>query len=340
MAARWAARWAAPGPYRVAELAVPSWTSEAGQDVAVVARYPIGATHELPVVVVCHGLGGEPEGYAALGTQLSGHGYAVLHPRFRDALSLAGPALGLTGAEAQRWTRDPRARALMHTMLFAPEHWLSRVARVHAVLDSLAGQAHLPARLRAGGVIIAGHSFGAYTAQLLLGARLLDTGRLDTGRLDTGLHDTGLHGRGLDSILTHPAVAGGVLMSPQGSGDRGLTPRSWDGVCLPLLVITATRDLGAKGEGLAWRREPFDAARSAVKHLAVLRDGDHWLGGMPRSADDDAAGGPTEARAALCALVVAFAGLVHGDRAAGDWLASGPFGELIDHEHHQPREKT
>jgi dienelactone hydrolase len=313
------APWAGPGPYSVAERSVPSWTSEAGDDVAIVARHPVGAEHALPVVVLCHGLGGEPEGYAALGTYLAGHGYAVLHPRFRDALSLAGPSLGLTGPEAQRWMYDARARSLMHAMLFDPEHWRSRVARVHAVLDSLAAQQQLPVRLRPDGVIVAGHSFGAYTAQLLLGVRL---------------SGSGVGAVGMDGDLTHPAVAGGILMSPQGSGDRGLTPRSWDGVRLPLLVITATRDLGAKGEGLSWRREPFDAPPSALKHLAVLRDGDHLLGGIPAPAHEDA-GGSSAARDALCALAVAFADRVHGDRAAGDWLASGPFGDLVDHEHRE-----
>ncbi|HEU5008749.1 MAG TPA: hypothetical protein VFT67_17380 [Jatrophihabitantaceae bacterium] len=308
------APWAERGPYPVAELAVPSWTTEAGADVALVARYAVGTAHALPVVVLCHGLGGEPEGYAALGHHLAGHGYAVLHPQFRDALSLAGPALGLEGPDARDWIHDPHARALMHALLFDPEHWLSRVARVHAVLDSLATQPHMPVRLNPNGVIVAGHSFGAYTAQLLLGARL--------------------QGEGVDRDFTHPAVAGGALMSPQGSGDRGLTPRSWDDVRLPLLVITATRDLGAKGEGLDWRREPFGAARSPVKHLAVVRDGDHFLGGVPAAAGDEPAGS-SEIRTALAALTTAFAALVRGDPSAGAWLASGPFPELIDHEHQE-----
>lgn len=306
------APWAACGSYPVAAQAVPSWTAEAGSDVALVARYAVGADHALPVVVLCHGLGGEPEGYAALGNHLAGHGYAVLHPQFRDALSIAGPALGIDASKAQDWIHDPRSRALMHEMLFDPDHWLSRVARVHAVLDSLAVQEHLPVRLKPGDVIVAGHSFGAYTAQLVLGARL--------------------HGVGVDAELTHPAVAGGVLMSPQGSGDRGLVPSSWDDVRLPMLVITATRDFGAKGEGLAWRREPFDASRSPVKHLAVVRDGDHFLGGLPAATDDEG-GGSREVRTALAAVTAAFAAFVHGHRAAGDWLASGPFADLIDHEH-------
>lgn len=310
------APWSTPGPYRVIDRAVSAWTTAEGADVAVVARYPAGIGRALPVVVLCHGLGGDADGYAALGTWLASHGFAVLHPQFLDALSLAGPVLGLAGADRPdtQWMHDARARALMHALLFDPGHWLSRVARVRAVLDSLTTQRHLPVPLQPGGVIVAGHSFGAFTAQLLLGARLVDVG--------------------IDRDLRHPAIAGGVLMSPQGSGDRGLTPRSWDEVRSPLLVITATGDRGAKGEGLPWRREPFDASRSAVKHLVVVRGADHALGGIARSASDDAAaGGATAVRDALCGLTTAFAVAVRADGAARDWLASGPYAGLVDHEH-------
>jgi pimeloyl-ACP methyl ester carboxylesterase len=263
------------------------WTADDGQRVAVVARYP-DSGDDLPVVVLCHGLGGSQHGYAALGTHLASHGYAVLHPRFADAgeSSLA--------------------------LLFDPKYWLSRVTRVHAVINSLAGRQHLPIRLRADNVIVAGHSFGAYTAQLLVGTRLFEVGPDFAHR-------------------THPAVAGGILLSPQGSGDRGLTPHSWDGVDLPLLVVTATHDRGARGEGLEWRREPFDRARSRLRHLAVVRGGDHQLGGLPEPEPT----GDAEIRTAVAAVVTGFADRVHGDRSAGDWLAAGPFPTLLDHAHRE-----
>lgn len=281
------APWAAPGPNPVVTAKFAAWTAVGGEQVAVVAHYP-DIHDESPVVVLCHGLGGSQHGYATLGTHLASHGYGVLHPRFRDA--------------------DGTTRA----MLFDPEHWLSRVDRVHAVVDSLATQRHLPIGLRADDVIVAGHSFGAYTAQLLLGTRLYDVGP-DFDR------------------CAHPAVTAGVLLSPQGSGDRGLTARSWDDVDAPLLVVTATHDHGARGEGLAWRREPFDRARSRLKHLAVVRGGNHQLGGLPEPAPT----GDAAVRTAVVAVVTAFADRVHGDRSAGAWLAADPFPSLLDHAHRE-----
>lgn len=331
------ARWESPGPHGVVTAGVPAWDVVDGRDVAVLARYPApgSSARPLPVIVLCHGLGGSHRSYAALGTRLASHGYAVLHPQFLDSFPIAAPALGLAGrdgpgthggsspgavpaapasteATGPAWPEDPRARRAMLALLFDPGHWASRVARVHGVIGSLSAQRHLPVPLRPDRVIVAGHSYGAYTAQLVLGARL---------------HGVALGG----DRLAHPAVTAGILLSPQGSGDRGLTSRSWDRVTQPLLVVTATNDLGPHGEGLAWRREPFDAAPSQVKHLAVVRDGTHLLGGV--ADEGPGQGGPT--RRAVLAVAAAFADRAHGDLAAGDWLAAGPFPSVLEHEHRE-----
>ncbi|MEV6641526.1 hypothetical protein [Amycolatopsis sp. NPDC051371] len=295
-------RWTRPGPHRVRTGETDEWTTVDGQPVAVFTQEPETAGPR-PVVVLCHGLGGSHRGYAGLGRHLASHGYPVLHPQFLDAFELAGPRFGLSDVDEHTWAADPVSRQKMHALLFDPQHWLSRVRRVHAVLDSLG-----PRRT---GVLVAGHSFGAYTAQLLLGTRLAGFGLDDT---DFG----------------HPAVTGGILLSPQGSGDRGLTEQSWAGVERPLLVVTGTRDFGARGEGVEWRREPFDRARSAVKHLAVVRDGDHQLGGIPQH---DKGIGPVAA--AISAVATAFADHVHGDRDAGEWLATGPFPTIFEHTHQE-----
>lgn len=302
-----APRWTTTGRYRVATLDVPTWTVVAGRPVAVFAQLPAEAEGPAPVVVLAHGLGGDHRGYAGLGARLAAHGHVVLHPQFLDSFALAAPRLGLAPGEEHTWPRDPRHRAAMHEMLFDPAHWVDRVARVHAVIDALAGQTHLPVTLRPDRVLVAGHSYGAYTAQLVLGTRL----------------------EGVDD-LRHPAASAGLLLSPQGSGDRGLTPRSWDALDAPILVVTGTADLGPHGEGLSWRREPFDAAPARLKHLAVVRGGDHLLGGIDRRADEHEHSTTVgEAVATVCA---AFADLVNGDPAAGRWLRAEPFPEIFHHE--------
>ncbi|MGH3502177.1 MAG: alpha/beta hydrolase family protein [Nocardioidaceae bacterium] len=310
-----AARWAVKGPHRIASAGVEAWTTLDKSNVAVWAQYPdIGTRSPLPVIVLCHGLGGGHRGYNALGAYLASHGYAVLHPQFLDSFALASARLGLVDVDERTWPSDRHAREQIYPMLFDPHHWVSRVARVHAVTDSLARQRHLPVRLVPDGVILAGHSYGAYTAQLVLG--------------------TALFGVGLDGErFTHPAVVAGILMSPQGSGDRGLTARSWAAVELPLLVVTGTNDRGPRGESLRWRRQPFDAAPCRLKHLAVVRDGDHYLGGIPLAEAEEGRASDVQVRRAVSAVMVAFVDRVRGDRSAGAWLASSPFSEILAHEH-------
>lgn len=302
-----------PGPYAVERAQIDHWSDAADGSVAVRAQYPRGRrlTEPLPVVVFAHGLGGSERGYATLGHRLASHGYAVLHPQFLDAFSACRDRLGMTDADEHSWPRDPVLRAAMHEMLFSPAHWISRVGRVHAVLDSLASQSHLPVALRPDGVVIGGHSFGAYTAQLVLGAELTGV------PIDT-------------TWFRHRAVAAGLLLSPQGSGDRGLTARSWDAIVTPLLVVTATGDLGPHGEGPPWRRQPYDAAASPWKHLAVVRKGDHLLGGIDGTEEDvPTDSGTVRAVADVCA---AFVDRVHGDASAAGWLAAGPYPALLRHE--------
>jgi predicted dienelactone hydrolase len=311
-------RWASSGPHSIVTAEVSAWSSVDGETMTVLARYPVPpqSGHPVPVIVFCHGLGGSQRSYAALGAHLASHGYAVLHPQFLDSFPLASDALGLTGAgltgvDERTWPRHKRARDAMMTMLFDPLHWMSRVTRVHSVIDSLATQRHLPVALRPDSVIVGGHSFGAYTAQLVLGARL---------------YEPGLAPRS----FAHASAAAGVLLSPQGSGDRGLTSRSWDAITQPLLVVTGTNDFGPHGEGLAWRREPFDTAPSRRKHLAVVRHGTHLLGGISLA---DGRPGQTAVRDAILAVTAAFADRVDGDLKAGDWVASGPFPAIFKHEH-------
>lgn len=312
-------RWETRGSHPVEGVEIPEWSTVDGKGMAVFVQYPVVDTAPaLPVVVLSHGLGGSHLGYATLGAHLASYGFAVLHPQFLDSLHRIRVVESLGGDEGGDEAQQT-LRAAMQPLLFDPAHWVSRFNRVRAVIDSLSAQQHLPLRLRPTGVTVAGHSYGAFVTQLVLGVTLSGVGP----ELGT---------------RPHPAVGCGILLSPQGSGDRGLTAGSWDGVTAPVAVITATRDFGPHGEGLSWRREPFDRVRSALKHLAVVRDSDHYLGGIPGHEDDGAVQVGRETpeqgiRRAVSAVAVAFAEWARGDAAAGDWLGSNPLPSVMDHCH-------
>lgn len=228
-------------------------------------RAPVG------LVVFCHGLGSNGGEYAALSAHWARHGYLVVHPTFRDAIGIVAreePALGLDPhADLGGWTAIPDVRARMHEILHDPARWLERVEEVRALMAALPDIVAATCGPQAAPLpgAIAGHSFGAFTAQLLAGAEIDMPGararRLRDGRFGAA-----------------------VLLSAQGRDQQGLRDGSWDAMDGPVLTVTGTLDRGARGGDWRWKSEPYELAPPGGKYLAVIEDGDHFLGGFVERA--------------------------------------------------------
>lgn len=237
-----------------------------GAHAPLVCRWP-AENRPGGVVVFCHGLGSNGAEYAALSAHWARHGYLVVHPTFADsivAVASAEPQLGLDPrADLSGWTAMPGIRARMHEILHAPASWLDRLAIVGAVMDALpdvlAATCGVPRRPLP--VAVAGHSFGAYTAQLLAGAEIDLPGGGPRGFRDR-------------------RFAAAILLSAQGRDQQGLRDGSWDAMDGPVLTVTGTLDRGAKGGDWRWKCEPYELAPAGAKYLAVLDDADHFLGGF------------------------------------------------------------
>ncbi len=219
------------------------------------------------VVVFCHGLGSNGGEYAALSAHWASHGYLVIHPTFRDAIGIVlreEPQLQRdAGADLSHWTASTTISVRMHEILHAPDRWLERVAVVGNVMDCLPAIAEatcgeLPVHTP---IAIAGHSFGAHTAQLLAGAEI-------------DLPDSSAR------RFCDKRFAAAILLSAQGRDQQGLRDGSWDLLEGPVLTVTGTLDRGAKGGDWHWKSEPYELAPAGDKYLAVLENGDHFLGGM------------------------------------------------------------
>ncbi|MFI6318855.1 alpha/beta hydrolase family protein [Nonomuraea sp. NPDC050556] len=218
-----------------------------GEDLQVRVSAPATGT-DLPVVVFSHGFGSSMDGYAPLADYWAARGFVVVQPTHLDSRTLGIPA------------DDPRT----------PRIWRIRVDDLKRVLDSL-DHLDLPwleGRLDRDRIAVAGHSWGAQTASVLLGARVLPD--------DVPEEDL--------------RVKAGVLLAIPGLGDD-LTPfaaehlpfmrPSFAAMTTPALVVAGDRDQSALStRGPDWFTDAYHHSPGS-KSLLTVFGGEHSLGGIP-----------------------------------------------------------
>ena len=246
-----------------------------------------------PVIFFSHGLGGARDGNAYLGRHWSARGFCVVF-------------LQHAGSDEAVWRDLPfpeRLPALRKAINLSTT--LDRYRDVSAVLDRLEawnGEAGGPleGRLDPARVGIAGHSFGAVTAQGVTGQRTAD------GR----------------TPFTDRRIGAALLMSPS-------LPRIGDGqsafgsIAIPWMIMTGTEDDSPVGNATPQsRREVFSALPPGGKYELVLFQGEHQafgdrvLPGSKRPRD------PNHHRVVLALSTAFFDAFLRGDAVAQGWLES------------------
>ncbi|HEY4462742.1 MAG TPA: alpha/beta fold hydrolase, partial [Streptosporangiaceae bacterium] len=166
---------------RPVTLAAP----DRGQDLRVRVTAPTTG-RDLPVVVFSHGMTLTMDDYAPLADFWAARGLVVIQPTHLDSLNLAPD--------------DPRT----------PPIWRSRADDLTRILDRLgtieAGVPGLAGRIDRDRIAAAGHSWGAQTASMLAGARVVDA--------------DGTPGES----MADPRVSAAVLLCLPGIGGADLTP--------------------------------------------------------------------------------------------------------------------
>lgn len=224
-----------------------------GDDLQVRLSAPVVGTG-LPVVVFAHGFGQSMSSYDPLVDFWASSGFVVIQPTFLDSQTL-----GITPA-------DPRY----------PDIWRYRVQDVERVLDELdlivAAIPGLGDRIDRDRIAVAGHSWGAQTVGMLLGARVIGAdGQPGPDRTD-------------------PRVKAGVLLAATGIGGDNLTPFAtenfpfmsphFDGLTTPTLVIAGDRDQSALStRGPDWFTDVYTYSPGAQSLLTVF-GAEHSLGGI------------------------------------------------------------
>ncbi|NMG65165.1 acetylhydrolase [Azoarcus indigens] len=203
----------------------------------------------VPLVVFSHGIGGSREGYSYLGRHWSARGVACLHVQHvgSDAALWRGNPFGVIG-RLQAAAQEQEAIARAADVRFALDRMLSvQTGDLGAMVD----------RQR---IVAAGHSYGANTTLLTVGAQVVREGRT----IDC-----------LDSRFS----AALVISAPPFYGEADLAA-VMSNVAVPTLHVTATDDvieIPGYHSGVEDRLAIFNAIAHPHKLLAVFRGGAHSM---------------------------------------------------------------
>lgn len=242
----------------VSVRSIPLAAGDRGEDLRVRVSAPIQGD-ALSVLLFSHGYSSSMDAYGPLVDYWAAHGFVVVQPTHLDSSRLAlAPD-------------DPRRR----------DFWRHRVADLTQALDHLdtliAAVPALAGRVDDTRIAVAGHSFGAWAASMLLGART---------KLD-----------GVDR--SDPRVSAGLLLAAGGLGGDSLTPLAiaqtpyldtdFSGLRQPTLVVCGDNDHSPlTTRGPDWFRDPYRYSPGAPA-LLTLFGGKHMLGGISgyRAAETD-----------------------------------------------------
>ncbi len=273
-----------PATYSVQEF---DWVDVTRQRAVPVRLYlPLAATagHPVPLVVFSHGIGGSRRGYSYLGQHWASQGYASLHLQHvgSDRSLWAGNLLALPG-RLQAAAQESEATARVRDLSFALDQLLA---------SPLA--AHIDARR----IVAAGHSYGANTTLLAVGARVEREGQLLN--------------------LRDPRLKAAIVISAPPFYGEAAPERILGAIEVPSLHITATEDIiqvPGYFSPAADRVAVYEATGGPAKTLAVFEGGSHSIF-TDRGGTGGAALNP-KIKAATQALSMAFLGSVFAGDAAG-----------------------
>lgn len=237
---------------------VSLYDSSRGRTILLRAYYPVTAG-TYPTIVFSHGFGADMSAFTNTAQAWAAQGFVVIHPTHSDSVLYPDPARppGVTAAlkQASEGNTAPLSALLEHPFFLSSR--LADISFVVARLDAGKGiNTELHARVWRGKYGMAGHSFGAYTTQVIGGALLATPARNPSPDLKA-------------------RFGAAIAISPQGSGRMGLTSTSFSTIKNPFFVITGTLDTGAGGETPEWRLEPYYNCARGGKFAAVVKNFDH-----------------------------------------------------------------
>lgn len=206
-----------------------------------------------PVILFSHGFGGNKDAFGPIGKHWASHGYVVIHPSHDDGLIRRK-------TDPPKEVEDKPRPGMLLGGMNNPEKIGDRVADLVLLINNLDELSQsvpaLRGKINASLIGVGGHSFGAYTAMLIGGV-------------------TADLGKDKNKSFCDKRVKCILPISGQGTGQQGLTDKSWNALTIPMMAMTGTRDQGAGGQGVEWKKEPYKFSPAGEKYLVVIDGANH-----------------------------------------------------------------
>jgi predicted dienelactone hydrolase len=230
------------------------------------------STERLGVIVLSHGFSDQKESYQPLVRPMACAGWLVLQPNHLDSRVFPG---------------DPRRSGI----------WLSRVEDVVHILDLLPEiERRVPdlhGRIDQTRIAVVGHSYGAFTAQLLAGVTMT-----------LGDRQVSFRDRRVRAI---------VAIAPVGSWQI-FRDTAWDELEIPILEVQGGKDRPPPADQPRRNLVPYDRSKVPGTALLLLPDSGHHFGDIYGRGDVGAETDPRMVEA-VAGLVVAYLEETVKDRA-------------------------
>ncbi len=206
------------------------------------------------VIILSHGYGSSMDGYAPLSDYWSSNGYVVIQPTHIDSYRLGV-------------SKDDPVRNNM---------WLQRIEDIKGILDHLGdienAYPQLSGRINPAKVIMAGHSFGGQTTEMLMGARMQG----DNAMSDVDMSDSRIH----SGILFAAGGEGGDKLSDIAKEHLPYLNMEFSRMTTPFMSIVGDRDDSILSvTGPEWFYDPYHKAPGAQAMLKLFQ-AEHMLGGI------------------------------------------------------------
>lgn len=284
------------------------WTTLAGRPGGglpiLMLRPPNAGSGPCPVIIYSHGLSARAEKFTRLVAPWVDAGFLLLLPQHMDSFARNAP-------------RHP-------TFAQLTRYALLRIEDIHAMLDALPSLAkEAEANIVPGAVGLGGSSFGAWTAAVISGARVVAK---PGGQLESFADP---RPRALLMLAAPPVPPSADVQHPF----DGLTRSSFGDLTRPLLLIDGTSD-GVPPRGPESYRErlaTYELSPPGNKYLGVERDATHiTLSGFGPASQPGQVAIAARTLQHIHALSLPFwRGFVGGDESSIAWL-NGPAPAAID----------